>query len=28
MLAEEATLPDGCATLDQLPCQRDKPAAH
>jgi uncharacterized protein YbaR (Trm112 family) len=27
MLVEEAELPAGCASLDDLPCQRDKAAA-
>ena len=26
LLVEEAELPPGCASLDQLPCQREKPA--
>ncbi|HXG12704.1 MAG TPA: Trm112 family protein [Gemmataceae bacterium] len=26
LIVEEAELPPGCASLDQLPCQRDKKA--
>jgi uncharacterized protein YbaR (Trm112 family) len=25
LIVEEAELPSGCATLDQLPCQRERP---
>lgn len=28
LIAEEAELPAGCASLDQLPCQRDKKPAN
>ncbi len=26
LIPEEAELPPGCTSLEQLPCQRDKPA--